>query len=718
MKSQLCAPAERSFGTVGPRQERGHLVGVVTKRHKEPRMIGSRVGWLFAALLALYLLTSGGHTSSNDDEVMYYVTQGLVERGSLVLPSVEGAALSCEVPGLCGSRLMPDGTFRSVYGLLPSLLAVPLYLVGGWLAQLFEPRFHEFLIRLAVTGLSALTTAWAATILALVAVEVGASRRGGIMLGLLFGTTTLAWPYARSFSSEPVATAFVVTCMWLAVRATRLKSAGSWVGAGLMLGLAAATRLAMLAAVPPLLGYLVAAQGRKSSAASAAAFGLGLLGPALLVAGYNLLRFNSIVETGYTTALNGSTTLPFHLDLPAVADNIFEATRLLLFSPGKSVFLYAPPLVASVMALPAFWRRRPSEAGLCVALVVCELVLLGGYGHWDGESAWGPRYLVPYVPFLMLPLVAWLRPHSGPARWQRCLLLVTAAAGLVVQLFAVATNYNTYVFSTGGPTGAGAERRWYEPAASPLLAAPAQLASRAAAYLDPLERGQYALVQGFYFADDPSQALPRWTTGRSRLEFVPRTTGDGVLRLEFVQPDKGVRRELPDLDITLDEAKLAIATALVLQNPPGKFRIELALGSLRPVRHRLELTTPTFVPANLNESSDHRQLGIQLTAVTLDIDSDPLVQAEWPIVPPLPVSEQEPWSRTAFGWFYDPSVPHLVDFWPWYVAASGLPAWLAWTAVLPGSACVWFGWGLARQLARGAAEKSPATDVAPLAQSV
>jgi hypothetical protein len=656
------------------------------------------VSWLFGFLLALYLLTSGGHTSSNDEEVMYYVTQGIVERGSLTLPPREGAALSCDEHGLCPTRQMADGTYYGVYGPVQSLLAIPFYLAGSEFANLFEPRFQEFIKRFAVTGLGATATAWSAAMVSLLAVELGASARGGIALGLLFGTTTLAWAYAHYFWSEPTATAILATGVLLAIRAARGQSAWLWAAAGSFLGLVVATRLAMVAVVPPVFAYLVIASARPRRGWTRRLFALclGLLGPAVLIGSYNFVRYHSIMETGYGFVPGASFT-PDHFDVGRFGGDLLAAVHGLFLSPGKSVFLYSPPLVVAVLAAPALWRRAPREAALFGALILSQILVLAAYGRWFGESAWGPRYLVPLLPFLLLPLATWLRASPKPTAGRLRLVSVTAGLGLAVQFFAVTTNYDTYILQTGGPDGPGAERRWFDPSASPLLAAPAQFRARLVAYMSPLQPGQFAFVEGF-FVPDSEAPLPRWTTAHAVVDFVPQETGGGRVQMSFVQPDGGAYRAAPALDIMLDGVPMTIGPAQIIQNPPGNFTIELALPVLEPGRHRLVLDSPTFEPAEVDGGTDFRRLGIQLTNLTFNIDSGLLSNVDYPVVPPLPVSDQESWSRAAFGWFYDSRIPHLVDMWPWYVAFSGLPRWPLALLLVPAVASVWCGAQLARYL--------------------
>ena len=61
---------------------------------------------------------------------MYYVTQGLVERHSPILPPDEARALA--IPR--GLAVGPDGNYYSPYGPVQSVLAIPLYLGGKFVA--------------------------------------------------------------------------------------------------------------------------------------------------------------------------------------------------------------------------------------------------------------------------------------------------------------------------------------------------------------------------------------------------------------------------------------------------------------------------------------------------------------------------------------------------------------------------------------------------------
>lgn len=74
----------------------------------------------------------------------------------------------------------------------------------------------------------------------------------------------------------------------------------------------------------------------------------------------------------------------------------------LLFSPGKGLVWLAPPLLLLCWSGWRRWRTQRWEAGLVLAVFVPMLVFYAMYHFWEGGVSWGPRYLLPFVPLLVL----------------------------------------------------------------------------------------------------------------------------------------------------------------------------------------------------------------------------------------------------------------------------------------------------------------------------
>ncbi len=175
-----------------------------------------------------------------------------------------------------------------------------------------------------------------------------------------------------------------------------------------------------------------------------------LPGVALTLA-HNWLRFQSLSEQGY----------PGEGFTGPIAQGLYG----LLLSPGKSVFLYAPLMLALPLALVPFARRFPREALFVAALSLITLLESAAWWMWWGGWGWGPRFLVPLMPFWVLAL-GMLVMHRGGAALIAALLplaLATNALGILV-------DFNAYLrdLTAGDP-----QREivaLYQPAYAPLLA--------------------------------------------------------------------------------------------------------------------------------------------------------------------------------------------------------------------------------------------------------
>jgi len=75
--------------------------------------------------------------------------------------------------------------------------------------------------------------------------------------------------------------------------------------------------------------------------------------------------------------------------------------------PARGLIWYSPILLLAIFGAVWFWRRERLVFIFSLAMVVLYVLLYGKWYMWHGGYSWGPRFLVPIVPFLAL--------LSGPA---------------------------------------------------------------------------------------------------------------------------------------------------------------------------------------------------------------------------------------------------------------------------------------------------------------
>lgn len=574
-----------------------------------------------AVLLVVYLLTLAGHLTSPDEEAMYYVTAGLATGAGVAVPTGEDVVPMPLREGIAGQ-------FFSPYGVLPSLLGVPLYWLGEWLSVGQPASIHAYVTRFVLSALNAPVTALTGAAVLLLVRQRGGSRRAGWAAGFAFGLATFAWPYARTFFSEPL-TGLLLALAVLLVEGMWRPAAGQrrvwWaLGAGVCAGLLLPTRLAAAVAIPALVGYVLWRGWHDTTRTPMRRlvpliwFGVGLLPGVALVVWYAMARFGTPFASGYGSEADAFTT------------PMLTGLYGLLFSPGKSLLLYAPPVL--LLAWPLA-RRSRAETVLVAVLALGHLLLYARWHAWEGGGVWGPRLLLPIVPLLVAQAFAAPWP-----RWRRVVAVPLLALGAVNALAAVVVNPGIYVNSD-----VSLERRLYAPADSPLLAHWRIAAERWAAHTG----AHCALTDGFYAPQIPGALTPRYTAPAAVIAC--RTAAPLALTLR-INPARPAGAPATQAQVTLG------ATSIDL--PEGQARVvHLAVPPGGVVRVQ---ATPWLAPAY--ESGPPVPLGVRLEGAYATAGSPPTPLHDAAIAP-FPASPRYQW-----GWYFVPTNRHLVDLWPWYWA--------------------------------------------------
>ncbi len=132
-------------------------------------------------LYLIYLLTFSGAIQSDDELILIDTVESVAVRGSILLNQT--------------AHLRPVQPSDVEPG--QPLAALPLFWIAyriPWISNLH-----------AVLLLNLIVTALTAAIVILYALHLGYSERTALIAALLFGLTTIAWPYTQTFFREPLA---------------------------------------------------------------------------------------------------------------------------------------------------------------------------------------------------------------------------------------------------------------------------------------------------------------------------------------------------------------------------------------------------------------------------------------------------------------------------------------------------------------------------------
>jgi hypothetical protein len=146
--------------------------------------------------------------------------------------------------------------------------------------------------------------------------------------------------------------------------------------------------------------------------------------PFLAAAGvYDLAAYHNATVTGYN--VYGSGIAGSDSSWPPAGYGLFGLT----FSPYRGLFFLSPFLLLAIPGL-FFWAKRGGwEWLVCAGIPISFIVAISTVSFWHGGVAVGPRYLVPIIPFLALPVAFVLTTmRSGRARLAVYGLIVLSAA--------------------------------------------------------------------------------------------------------------------------------------------------------------------------------------------------------------------------------------------------------------------------------------------------
>lgn len=365
-------------------------------------------------LFAVYLVTFTGVAVTDDEQYILDTTESIAVRGSLQLNQT--------------SYLRRVQT-TDVEPAQP-LLAAPLYWVAyhtPWVGNVH-----------AVFLFPPLVTALTAVVLYLFAIELGYSDGVAIAAALLFGLTTIAWPYTQTFFREPLTTLLVFAAAYLLVRWRNAFSEGRRHWATLALALivtvlALLSKEAALVALPVLI--VLAYPGRLSDPKQRRQVVVALIAVAIVAVVFvvSLIAFREQLLALSTRYELFSRLVQIHRRIPDIGQGLAGY----LLSPGKAIWWTSPILLLALAAPIVLPGRRWRETWLMLAMT---LLFAAAYGairgrYWSGGTGWGARYLIPLTPFLMIAVLGPLEAIlNGAKRWPRIVLGVLATWGLVIQL--------------------------------------------------------------------------------------------------------------------------------------------------------------------------------------------------------------------------------------------------------------------------------------------
>jgi hypothetical protein len=383
----------------------------------------------FLFLNFLFLITSTGRVHTIDEVSADYQAESLVRHGTTAEPQ---AIASHWFYG----ELDRFGHPQSPYAPGQAVASIPWYLLGQFAAQhlpAIPAVAHDLVSDFVLTGSSAAFSALAATLALIIFLRLNISTGKSLAAAGMIALATPIASYSAWFFSEPLGAALLIAAALALFAGPEdiAVTAGQGAGAGALLGAAIWVRPThALAALAFLIALFV--RDRKRAFAPAVVLTAIVCFAGVAYLWRNIYLFGSPFEFGYPPAAEGGKALnTFHTPL---STGLFGY----ILSPGKSIFIFAPPLLLAIAGWKYLWRNSRGLATVALLTPIIYMLFFATYTQWEGGYSYGPRYLVPALAVGCLALGPALERN---ARWVSVSAVVLFAAGFFVQAIGVATSF-------------------------------------------------------------------------------------------------------------------------------------------------------------------------------------------------------------------------------------------------------------------------------------
>ncbi len=404
--------------------------------------------FIFLFFSGVYVLTSSGSVHGTiDGTVRYAVTKSIADSGSASIP---------EDLGRTDGAMGINGKYYSWFGIGQSALMIPLYVIGKGVTN------PEFMVSLFNPLISAITC----VIIFLFCVRLGYCNRTSVIVTLMYGLGTIAWPQSKGPFEHPLETVLILLSVFLIHLHLRKKSHLKLTLSAVLLGIAFVTRTSTLLILFPVLLYLLLSHIKRKTLIhffkEVIIYAMALIPFGIFFLYYNYVRFGDVFETGYTTIFN-------HWGGEAFGTPLHVGLHGLMLSPGKGFFLYSPITILFILAVRYFYKKNKELTIAFLALISAYILFYSKYVAWHGDWAWGPRYLSVITPFLIIPSGELF--ESGMLKkfiHIKILVILLLAVSILIQIAAVTVNLNKYFIKNHIPSRNIPNHIYFDPNYSPI----------------------------------------------------------------------------------------------------------------------------------------------------------------------------------------------------------------------------------------------------------
>jgi hypothetical protein len=252
---------------------------------------------------------------------------------------------------------------------------------------------------------------------------------------MAFAFCTFVWTYSRNLFDGVLCMCILTGAMLAMMQFTRTRKMHYFLIATALGGLGVITRLTMVLLLVVFLVYLTMVfwKDRKWL------MRLVLIGGTVLTPFAAWQMYYNHLRTGHW--LIAPLMSPQYAYSCGLTGDLGVGMSGLLLSPGKSIFVYVPLALLSIVCFHRFMADYPCEATSAVLLSALWLVIHAKMAtNWYGAWGWGPRHFITIAPVLVLPACVgweWMKKNI----WRRILLRCALTWGAVLSVASIIGNW-------------------------------------------------------------------------------------------------------------------------------------------------------------------------------------------------------------------------------------------------------------------------------------
>lgn len=380
---------------------------------------------LFVILTLTFILFTPGVVGG--DPFFYYVAaENIVKHFSV---SIHPDIMSKYDLGPSNFGLNPKtGQYYRAYGILSSIVMIPFYYAGEFVSR-HAPLFNSVVITQFFAGMTnCFVCAFTGVFLYFILRRFSFGKKASFILVMIYGFATMNFNYAVNGFSEALTGLCFLGAFYYVYGYKNSGRREDLIFSSVYLGLSVLVKFSNCLMIIPFLVYLVFISGKNIKLAAktviiySAVFGVFFI----VLCFVNYIKTGIFLSSGYG---GEEARFPF-------GKNIFLNMAGFLISPGRSIFIFNLPVVISLFYLKRFYENFKSETILIALMFAFNLAFYSCLSFWYGGISWGPRYLMPLVPFLILPC-AYAPLELKSKKIVKILFITFVTAGFIIQLNSV-----------------------------------------------------------------------------------------------------------------------------------------------------------------------------------------------------------------------------------------------------------------------------------------